>query len=216
MPVALVAGSTGLVGNLLLDILLEDLYYDKIFALSRKPLGMQNARLVNIVVDFDNLESHATEMKADDVFCCLGTTIKQAGSQDAFRNVDFDYPLQLAKITRNQGARQFLIVTALGSDKASSIFYNRVKGEVEEAIGQVNFPAYHIFQPSMLLGDRKDRDRAGESIGKVMMNALDFLIPKKYKAIQGSNVARGMLAIAKQNQPGRHIHSSAALQEYTS
>jgi len=215
MPVALLAGSTGLVGNLLLNLLLKDAYYEKIIALSRKPLDKQHARLVNVVVDFDNLEGHAHEMKADDVFCCLGTTIKQAGSQAAFRKVDFDYPVQLAKITREQGARQFLIVTALGSDKSSSIFYNRVKGEVEEAIGQFNFPAYHIFQPSMLLGDRKDDGRAGESIGKVVMNALDFLIPKKYKAIQGSSVARGMLAIAKQNQPGRHTHSSATLQQYT-
>jgi len=214
MPVALLAGSTGLVGNLLLELLLEDAYYEKIIALSRKPIKKEHARLVNLVVDFDNLDSYAHELKADDVFCCLGTTIKQAGSQLAFRKVDFDYPVQLARITRDQGARQFLIVTALGSDKASSIFYNKVKGEVEEAIGQVNFPGYHIFQPSMLLGDRKE-DRAGESVGKVMMRALDFVIPKKYKAIDGDKVARGMLAIAKQNQVGRHVHSSAELQDYS-
>lgn len=213
MPVALLAGSTGLVGNLLLDLLLEDPYYEKVIALSRKPIAKQHARLLNLVVDFDNLESRSSELKADDIFCCLGTTIRQAGSQEAFRKVDFDYTCQLATMTRKQGAGQFLIVTALGSDKSSSIFYNRVKGEVEEAIAQLNFPGYHIFQPSMLLGDRKD-DRAGESIGKTVMKALDFIIPKKYKAIEGLRVAKGMLAIAKRKEHGRHVHSSGELQAF--
>jgi uncharacterized protein YbjT (DUF2867 family) len=152
-------------------------------------------------------------LKADDVFCCLGTTIRQAGSQAAFRKVDFEYPIQLARITLQQGARQFLIVTAMGSDKSSSIFYNRVKGEVEEAVGQIGFSSYHIFRPSMLLGDRKD-DRAGESVGKVVMKGLDFLIPKKYKAIEAVRVARAMCHIARLNVAGRHVHDSAELQDY--
>lgn len=215
MPVALIAGTTGLVGNLLLDQLLQDKYYEKVIALSRKPLGREHDRMVNLVMDFDNMDSRAQELSADDVFCCLGTTIRQAGSQLAFRKVDYDYPLQLARITRERGAKQFLIVTALGSDKSSSIFYNRVKGEVEEAIGRLDFPGYHIFQPSMLLGDRKD-DRAGESVGKAVMKTLDFLIPRKYKAIQANRVARGMQEIAKRNLAGRHVHSSAELQEFRS
>lgn len=215
MAVALLAGSTGLVGGLLLEQLLHDNHYEKVIALSRKPLGREHPRLVNLIVDFDNLESQAHEMKADDVFCCLGTTIRQAGSQPAFRKVDHDYPLQLARITRDRGAGQFLIVTALGSNKSSGIFYNRVKGEVEEAIGKIEFPSYHIFQPSMLLGPRKE-DRAGESIGKSVMKIFGFLIPKKYKAIEASRVANAMLAIAKRNQAGRHIHSSGELQDFPS
>jgi uncharacterized protein YbjT (DUF2867 family) len=215
MRVALVAGATGLVGNLLLEQLLQDTYYGKIVALSRKPLSRSDDRLVNLVVDFDNLEGCASELKADDVFCCLGTTIRQAGSQAAFRKVDFDYPVLLARITREQGAKQFLLVTALGSDTSSSIFYNRVKGEVEEAIAGINFPGYHVFRPSMLLGERKD-DRAGESAGKAVMRVLDFLIPKKYKAIDASRVARGMLQMARRDVPGRHVHSSEELQLFTS
>lgn len=212
MPVALLAGTTGLIGNLLLDKLLHDTYYEKIIALSRKPLNQQHPRLLNLVVDFDTLDHYAAELKADDVFCCLGTTIKQAGSQAAFRKVDYDYPVQLAQLSRANGASQFLIVTALGSDKSSSLFYNRVKGEVEEAI--LGFPSYHIFQPSMLLGDRKD-DRAGESVGKVVMKALDFIIPKKYKAIDGARVAQGMLEVAKQRNAGKYIHVSGELQDYS-
>ena len=213
MATALVAGTTGLIGNLLLDRLVEDGYYNKIIALSRKPLGRQHQRLINLVVDFDKLEANPGDLRTEDVFCCLGTTIRQAGSQAAFRKVDFDYPLQLARITKGLGAKQFLIVTALGSDKESSIFYNRVKGEVEAAIGELGFPGYHIFQPSMLLGDRKEQ-RKGESAGKVIMKALDFMIPRKYKAIEAARVARAMMEVAKRNQAGRHVHVSGELQNY--
>jgi uncharacterized protein YbjT (DUF2867 family) len=215
MAVALIAGTTGLVGSLLLEELLISDAYDQVIALSRKPLARSHPKLVNRVVDFDNLAAHAPELKADDVFCCLGTTIRQAGSQEAFRKVDHDYPLVLARITKQQGARQFLLVTAMGSDKSSSIFYNRVKGEVEEAIGQVGFEAYHIFQPSMLLGERTEQ-RAGESVGKKVMVALDFLIPKKYKAIEAVRVARGMHSVARKHQAGRHIHDSGELQDFVS
>ncbi len=213
MATALIAGTTGLIGNLLLDRLIEDSYYSGIIALSRKPLGMEHPRLTNTVVDFDNLDKNAEELRADDIFCCLGTTIRQAGSQLAFRKVDFEYPLQLARLTRNLGAKQFLIVTALGSDKKSSIFYNRVKGEVEEAIGELGFPGYHVFQPSMLLGDRKEQ-RRGESAGKAVMKVLDFMIPKKYKAIDAARVASAMLEVASRNQTGRHFYQSGELQDY--
>ncbi len=213
MAVAVIAGTTGLVGNLLLDLLLNDEHYARVIALSRKPLDRQHPKLHNLVVDFDRLEEYAEQLKADDVFCCLGTTIRQAGSQAAFRKVDFDYPLNLARVTREQGAKQYLLVTALGSDKASSIFYNRVKGEVQEAIRLVGFDSYHIFQPSMLLGDRKE-SRAGEGVGKAVMTTLDFLIPKKYKAIDAVKVARGMVAVAKENQTGAHVYVSGELQDY--
>jgi len=214
MPVALIAGATGLTGGHLLELLLKDSYYSGVIAITRKPLGRSDARLKNVVVDFDKLSEAGDGLRADDVFCCLGTTIKKAGSQAAFRKVDFEYPLQLAQVTQRLGAKQFLIVTALGSDKSSSIFYNRVKGEVEEAIGEVGFSGYHVFQPSMLLGDRKE-DRSGESAGKAAMKLLDFLIPKKYKAIEGIQVARGMLHVAKQNASGRIVHSSGELQDFT-
>jgi len=214
MPVALIAGATGLTGGHLLELLLKDSYYSSVIAITRKPLGRSDAKLSNVVIDFDKLSEAVDALRADDVFCCLGTTIKRAGSQAAFRKVDYEYPLQLAQATQRLGARQFLIVTALGSDKSSSIFYNRVKGEVEEAIGKVGFPGYHIFQPSMLLGDRTE-DRSGESAGKAVMKLLGFLIPKKYKAIEGIRVARGMLHVAKQNVPGRIVHSSGELQDFT-
>ena len=213
MAVAVIAGTTGLIGSILLDLLLDDSAYSKVIALTRKPLDKVHPKLHTLVVNFDTLDEYAEHLKGDDIFCCLGTTIKQAGSQEAFRMVDYDYPVKIACIAKSQGARQYLLVTSLGSDKNSSIFYNRVKGEVEEAIKAVGFEGFHIFQPSMLLGERKEK-RSGESAGKWVMTTLGFLIPKKYKAIEASCVARGMLAVAKKNQRGLHIHQSLELQSY--
>lgn len=213
MKTALIAGSTGLIGKKLLQIALDDPYYDVVKAISRKPLDIQHPKLRNIVADLNTLTQHHNELKADDVFCCLGTTIKQAGSQEAFRKVDFEYPLALAKMTSNQGAKQFLIITALGSDAKSSIFYNRVKGEVEKAIEGIGFQSYHIFRPSLLLGDRTEK-RAGEGAAMAVYKALGFLIPMKYKAIDSVKVAKGMLHFAKQNASGRFIHESKELQAF--
>ena len=213
MSVAVIAGSTGLVGSHLLNLLLDDVSCSRVIALSRKPLSREHPKLQNMVIEFDSLETISVDLKADDVFCCLGTTIRQAGSQAAFRKVDYDYPVKLAQITKEQGARQYLLITALGSDKNSSIFYNRVKGEVEEAIGSIGFDSYHIFQPSMLLGVRKE-ERGGESAGKLVMKILGFAIPKRYKAVDAAKVAKGMLKSAAKKQPGTHIHSSAELQDF--
>ncbi|MBL7848251.1 MAG: oxidoreductase [Cyclobacteriaceae bacterium] len=212
MATALIAGATGLVGSHLLTLLLEDPHYSKVISVSRKPSGREHPKLSQVIVDFNKLGDVAESLKADDVYCCLGTTIRQAGSKEVFRNVDYGYPLQLANLTKAQGAKQYLLITALGSDKSSSVFYNRVKGEVEEAIGKVGFANFHIFQPSMLLGERTE-NRAGEGVGKAVMKTLDFLIPKKYKAIDGAKVACAMLRVAKQNVAGTHIHSSGEMQD---
>jgi uncharacterized protein YbjT (DUF2867 family) len=209
---ALLAGSTGLIGNQLLQLLLNDVAYDKVIALSRKPLDLRHPKLENIVLEADLLKQHAY-LKADDVFCCLGTTIKQAKSKEAFRKVDFDYPLELAKTLHVNGAKQFLLVSALGSDKNSSIFYNRVKGEVEAAITAVGFASFHIFRPSLLIGPRKEQ-RAGEDAAKVFYKIFGFLIPQKYKGIESIKVARAMLAKAKEGNLGLFIHESDFLQKY--
>lgn len=210
--VALVAGSTGLIGSQLLELLLNDIAYAKVIALSRKPLSISNPKLENLVVEASDLKSH-TNIKADDVFCCLGTTIKQAKTKEAFRKVDFDYPLALATLLKANGATQFFLVSALGADKNSRIFYNRVKGEVEEALGTVGIPAYHIFRPSLLIGPRKEH-RSGENAAKVFYNIFGFIIPAKYKGIESIKVARAMLSFAKLNKPGKFVHESDKIQTF--
>jgi len=213
MKTALVAGVTGLIGGQLLNLLLEDSYYEKIIALSRKPLSIQHPKLTSVVIGFDQLNTVISDLRADDVYCCLGTTIKQAGSQAAFRRVDYDYPKELAVITKSNGAKHYLLVSALGADITSRIFYNRVKGETELMISEIGFESTHIFRPSLLIGPRKEQ-RSGEEAAKVFYKYLGFLIPKKYKGIESIKVARAMLAFAKQNKAGVFIHESESLQAY--
>lgn len=213
MKTALIAGATGLIGKQLLQLLLEDPHYEKIKAISRKTLSVQHPKLENLVTDFDKLSERYAEFKADDIFCCLGTTIKIAKTKEAFRKVDFEYPRELARIGKNQGATQYLLVSALGADKHSSIFYNQVKGEVEDAISHVNFRSVHVFRPSLLLGDRTEQ-RAGEGAATTFFKILGFLIPLKYKAIDSAKVARAMITLAKTNEPGFFYHESKELQSF--
>jgi uncharacterized protein YbjT (DUF2867 family) len=213
MKTALVAGSTGLIGSQLLQLLLTDTYYDVVKAISRKPLEISHPRLENIVLDFDRLTEYRDKLKADDVFCCLGTTIKKVKTKEKFRKVDFDYPVELAKLTRTNGTEQYLLVSALGADKNSKIFYNQVKGEVEEAISKIGFTTFHIFRPSLLMGDRSE-SRSGEEAGKVFFKYLGFLVPRKYKGIDSVKVARAMQQLAAKPQQGIYIHESEDLQNY--
>lgn len=212
MRTALLAGGTGLIGRQLLQLLLESSRYSKVIALTRHDLP-GHPRLVQIRTEFEELHDKANELKADDVFCCLGTTMEKAGSKQNFYKVDFDYPLQVAKITKASGAKQFLLVSALGANKKSGIYYNKVKGEIEEAILQVGFETVHIFRPSLLRGKREEK-RAGERAAQVLYKVVGFLIPKKYKAIDSLKVANAMFSLAEQEQKGVFIHESIQLQRF--
>ncbi len=213
MRTALVAGSTGLIGRQLVDLLLADERYVKVKAISRTPLVQTHPKLENLVTDFDRLSERYDQLKADDVYCCLGTTIKKAGSEKAFRKVDFDYPVEVARLARNAGTQTFLLVSALGADKKSRVFYNRVKGEVEEAVQGLGFRSLHIFRPSLLLGDRAE-SRAGEDAAKIFFKLFGWLVPTTYKAIDSLKVAKAMVHFAMQNQVGVFIHESKELQAF--
>jgi uncharacterized protein YbjT (DUF2867 family) len=213
MRTALIVGATGLIGKCCLYELLENTSYTKVIALVRKPLAIKHHQLQQFMVNFDELDTLTNELVADDVFCCLGTTIKVAGSQENFRKVDLEYPLTVAELTLHNGATQFLLVSAMGANAQSSIFYNRVKGEVEERIGALGFRSFHIFQPSLLLGARKEF-RLGEIIVKAVMKGLSFLFIgpiKKYKAIPGATVAKAMVTIALQQKEGVYTYESDSI-----
>jgi len=185
--------------------------YEKVIAITRKPLP-EHERLVQVTIDMSDATSYAS-WRADDVYCCLGTTIAVAGSRENFRKVDFVYPTTMANAMRANGATQYLLVSALGADKSSSIFYNRVKGEVEEAIALAGYPAVQIFRPSLLLGNRKEK-RTGEDAAKLFYKLFGFLIPKKYKGIHSIKVASAMYYFATLDRPGVHIHESGEMQQY--
>ncbi len=215
MRTALIVGATGLIGKACLYRLLDNAAYTKVIALVRKPLVIKSHKLQQIVLNFDELNLHQHELIADDVYCCLGTTIKVAGSQEKFRKVDFDYPYQLAQLAFENGAKQFLLVSAMGANVASSVFYSRVKGEVEQAISALNYPSFKVFRPSLLLGSRTEF-RAGEQIAKVLMKGLRFLFIgplKKYKAIEGSKVAQEMVSSALLKEEGKIIYENDQLFE---
>lgn len=213
MKVALIAGGSGLIGGQLLQLLADDNEYSVVKCLTRSSLPINHDKIEIIQSDGINLNELQDLLTADEVYCCLGTTIKKAKTEEAFKKIDFDYPLQLAKVGREAGAKKFLLVSALGADPTSSIFYNRVKGEVEQAIENIGYDSYHIFRPSLLLGPRSE-ERSGETAAKTFFKIFGFLIPKKYKALDSAKVARAMLAMAKSGDKGKVIHESKSLQQF--
>lgn len=209
---ALVAGASGLVGGLLLEALLESSLYREVCSLGRRALPLQHPKLSQRTVDFGRLDTESLPA-ADDAFCCLGTTIKKAGSQEAFRAVDHDAVLAFAKASRKAGARRFLLVSALGADSRSRIFYNRVKGETEEHLAAVGFESLVILRPSLLLGERAE-SRPGERAAVVMTKVLGPLLrPFGGRPIEARTVARAMLALARDAAPGSRVAPSGELQE---
>lgn len=210
MRTALLLGATGLVGGHCLDLLLNDSAYDKVFVLGRRPVSREHAKLEQHVVDFERLADFASLMRADDLFSCLGTTIKKAGSKENFRRVDFTYQYETARLASEQGAKQLLLVSALGADPRSSIFYNRVKGELEEAVSKLAYDAVNIFRPSLLLGERAEF-RLGESVAELPMRYVSFLMVgplAKYRPVHARAVASAMLKIAKEQRTGTSVFES--------
>jgi uncharacterized protein YbjT (DUF2867 family) len=211
---ALIAGATGLVGNELLHILLEAKEYDTVTAIVRRPLTIQHPKLNEVIMDFDHLEEYSEHMAVDDVFCCLGTTIKKAKTKAAMKKIDADYPLALAKLTQKLGANHFLLISSMNANPHSKIWYSQMKGKLEEELATVPFETISILRPSLLLGQRNEF-RLGEKIGATIFQALSFLFTGpllKLKAIEGRQVATSMYSIAQINKQGVMIYPSDYLQ----
>lgn len=207
---ALLAGATGLVGGHCLDLLLQDDAWEQVAVLGRRELGTTHRKLVQRVVDFERLAELGDLPRIDDVFCCLGTTMKHAGSEAAFRRVDFTYVHELAQLASRHRAGQFLLVSALGADRHSRVFYNRVKGEVEDAVRKLPFDSVHIFRPSLLLGERRE-SRPGERLAILAGRALGFMFVGplgRYRPIEARAVAAAMVRIAKAAARGIQVYES--------
>jgi uncharacterized protein YbjT (DUF2867 family) len=212
---AIIIGASGLIGKFCLSYLLMDKNYTEVIAVSRKALPIKDPKLKNIVCDFDNLESYAKEFVADDVFCCLGTTIKVAKTKENFKKVDLQYPIIFANITKRNGASKFLVVSAMGANKSSSIFYNQVKGEMEEQLKSIGFKGLYIFRPSLLLGMRTEF-RLGESLAIMsskLWSPILSIFAKQYKPIDAMVVAHAMYQKAIDNNFEHQTYSSDKIQE---
>jgi len=211
---ATLVGATGLIGSYLLDHLLNDPHFDTVRILIRRPVDITHPKLEKKIVDFNDSDSLLVALSnSDAVFCSIGTTNKKVrGDKEAYRKIDFDIPVKLARFCIMTGCEKFILVSSAGANSKSSNFYQRLKGETEEAVKSVGLNIVHIMRPSLLLGERKEF-RLGENIGKALMTSLSFLIPDKYKAIQGKDVAKVMLVLSKKNDEGLFVHENSEIRD---
>ena len=215
MKTALLIGSTGLIGKQLLLNLLESSHYEKVIIFVRKKLELSHIKLEQIIVDFEKIEEIKNLIKGDDFFCTIGTTIKTAGSKEAFKKVDFEYPKQFAQFAQENKVSQFLVISSLGANEKSTNFYLKVKGELETFLKSSNFKSVSVLQPSLLLGNRKEF-RFGEKIGELFGKLFPFIFIgnlKKYKPIKAKTVADAIIKIALQNNSGFGIYQSDEIEE---
>jgi uncharacterized protein YbjT (DUF2867 family) len=211
--VALLAGATGLVGNYLLDALLAADDFTRIFALTRRPLAREHWRLANRTVKFDELATQLTGLSCHTAFCCLGSTIRAAGSEEAFRRVDLDYVMTFAGVAKAARAQRFIVVSAAGASPTSRSFYLRTKGEMEQALTGLKFAGLDILEPSLLLGWRREM-RPVELAASLLMPLVNPLLTGSravYRGIPARTVALAMLGAARVGRRGISRYTYKAL-----
>lgn len=196
----LLVGATGLVGSHVLRQLLDDPRCQAVIAPTRRPLALTDARLLNPVVDFAQLPESADWWAVDAVICALGTTLKQAGSREAFAQVDHQYPLQVARLARSHGATAFVLNSAKGADPDSRFFYNRVKGALEQDLRGLGYPSLTLVRPGLIGGERKDH-RAGERAASVVLGTLAPVLPRSWRINPAVKIAAAMVEAALQPAP---------------
>jgi uncharacterized protein YbjT (DUF2867 family) len=190
MKTAIVLGANGLVGQELVKQLTQNSNYRQIEVLGRRKLDLIDDKIKYHSFDFN--QPNLSLLNGDVLFCCLGTTIKKAGSQPEFKKVDYHYVIESAKAAFNNGTKSMVVISAMGADAHSSIFYNKVKGEMERDLSAIGFEKLIIVRPSLLLGHRSEF-RLGERVAQVLVSGLNFLIPAKYKGIKAEQVAKAMI-----------------------
>lgn len=214
---AIVIGATGLVGALCLERLLQSAAYRQVIAVSRRPVPLQHRKLRRVETPFEQLGSALEGLRADDAFCCLGTTIRQAGTKAEFHKVDYGYALEFADSMRRQGARHLLLVSAVGAHPHSPVFYNRVKGLLEKEVAALGFPRLSIFRPALLLGVRGE-SRPGEALGIRLSGLIAPLLRgplSRLHPVPAAELAEAMLACAAADgPPGTQVYHYADIQAW--
>jgi len=211
---AMVIGATGLVGELLVRHLLAHPAYSLVRILVRRALELQHPKLEQHIVDWEQLENQGELFDGiDDLYCCLGTTIKKAGSQENFRQVDYHYPVRAATLAKQHGVPQMMVISSMGASAGSRVFYSRTKGEMEDALSDIGFQSLHIFRPSLILGDRNEK-RFGEQMAAHAMKLLDRWMKgraDKYRAVHAATIAQAMTNIALVQAKGNHVYSNEVI-----
>ena len=207
---AIIAGASGLIGSNLLKLLLDAPEYSEVLVLVRKELPLQHKNLVQLVINFDDLDKHAAAITGHAIFSCLGTTNAQTPDKQQYRKIDHDYPLQLAKLAKQNGVDQFHVVSAIGADANSGMFYVKLKGELEDDLKTLDLKTLYIYQPSMLIGDR-EKPRLAEKILFGLFKVIDPLLfggLKKYRSIKSTTVANAMFKKSLESAIGTFTYTS--------
>jgi len=210
MKTLLIVGATGLVGRAVLRLALADPAIARVVAPTRRTLDLRHEKLVNPVVDFEALPVGAEWWAVDAVICTLGTTIKKAGSRAAFREVDYDYPLAVARFARTAGVTTYALVSSLGANAKFRTFYLRTKGETERDLAGAGFASLTVVRPSLIGGERDER-RWGEALGLQLFTALGPVLPRRYRIVPAERIAARLLASVISAQPGVRIVESEAI-----
>lgn len=207
MKKAIVVGATGLIGKFLVDLLAAEDDITNVIAVTRRPVTYTSDKVINEVINFDELEKYSHIFQGDILFSALGTTAKKAGTREKQRKVDYGYQLKIAEMAAKNGVRHYLLVSSGGANSSSNNAYSRMKGELDEKVVTLNFERVSIFKPSLLLGERNE-SRFLEGIGGVILPILG-IIPglRKYRPIKGSEVAKKMVAVCLQDGPSREAFS---------
>lgn len=196
-------------GGILLQKLLKDPRYEKIIIFSRKKVGVKNSKIEEHLVDLLRLEEQKERFKANEVFCCIGTTQKKTPDEKTYRSIDYGIPVMAAKMAKQNGIAKFLVISALGANERSKLFYNKTKGEMERDVLAEEIPETYIFQPALIAGDREEK-RLFEKISKEVMKVIDPLLTgrlKKYRSIHPGIIAEAMLKVANNGYPEKVIPS---------
>lgn len=213
---AILFGATGLIGRHLLQELLDSPAYDMVTAVVRRDTDVKHAKLKQVFANHRSLADIKGLLAGDVVFCCLGTTKKKTPDRDEYYRIDHDYPVAAAKYTKENGAKAFILVSALGANRESSNFYLRMKGQTERDIINLGFEQTHVFRPSLLLGNRSEK-RALESVASVVLNAINYLLINrlnKYRAIPATSVAKALCGVGADGKEGVHTYFWADIKRW--
>ncbi len=206
---AIILGATGLTGGYLLNLLLSNDHYKKVILFSRSTVGRTHPKLEEYLIDLLELETHADKFRADEVFCCIGTTKSKTPNKEIYKKIDYGIPVTAAKLSKANGITTIVLISALGANVSSSLFYNRVKGEMERDVLKYNVPKTHIMQPS-LIGGKREEKRIGEWIFKQLFGFFNMLLVgplEKYRSIEPETIAKAMVWVANHDYDKIRIES---------
>lgn len=207
---AILLGATGLTGGLLLKDLLESESYEKVKLFSRSSVGFEHRNMEEYLIDLFELDKHVDKFTGDVVFCCIGTTKSKTPDKETYKKIDFGIPVTAVKLARKNRIDTFVVMSSMGADPKSRVFYNKVKGEMEEEVLNQGIPNTYILQPS-LIGGKREEKRFGEQLAKFFFSVFGFLIPKKYEMIAPEDIAKTMRILEQKGSEESRITSDVIL-----